>query len=180
MKSMLVNFYIRTCEKKILTMETSVLNIHHASFKKALLEVSIKKHQSVIDDFKNSIKEMISNENEANQDEPDMSQQGFNSEQIHRANALGDQVSFANKEMELLQNMVPTIEDINDSVMLGSVVVTDKDIFFVSASIERMKVNGFSVFGLSTNSPLYQSMKGKKQGESFSYKDSHYKIREVF
>ncbi|MCH6233604.1 hypothetical protein [Cognataquiflexum rubidum] len=161
-------------------METSVLNINHAAFKKALLETSIKKHQSVIDDFKNSIREMIGGENEANQEEPEMSQQGFNAEQIHRANAIGEQVNFANKEMELLQNMLPTIEDINDSVRLGSVVVTDKDIFFVSASIERMKVNGISVFGLSSDSPLYQVMKGKKQGEKFSFKDSHYQIKEVF
>lgn len=163
-----------------MNMETSVLNINHAAFKKALLDTSIKKHQSVIDDFKNSIKEMIGSENEANQDEPDMSQQGFNAEQIHRANAVGDQVSFANNEMEMLQNMLPTIEDINDIVKLGSVVVTDKDIFFVSVSIERMKVNGFSVFGLSSESPLFQAMKGKKQGDSFSFKDTHYKIKEVF
>ena len=161
-------------------METSVLNIKHAAFKMALLEAAIKKHQSVIDDFQNSIKEMIGTDIEANQDELDMSQQGFNSEQIHRANAIGDQVNFANREMEILQNMLPTIEDINDTVKLGSVVVTDKDIFFVSTSIERMKVNGFSVFGLSTESPLYQVMKGKKQGETFSFKDAHYRIKELF
>lgn len=161
-------------------METSVLNVKHADFKRALLETSIKKHQSVIDDFKNSIKEMIGSESDANKEELDMSQQGFNAEQIHHANAIGDQVSFANMEMEVLQNMLPTIEDINDTVKLGSVVVTDKDIFFVSASIERIKVNGFSVFGLSVESPLYQAMKGKKEGESFSYKDTHYRIKEVF
>ncbi|MCR9015821.1 hypothetical protein [Aquiflexum gelatinilyticum] len=160
--------------------ETSVLNIKHTAFKKALLEAAINKHQSVIDDFQNSIREMIGSENEANQAEPDLSQQGFNSEQIHRANAVGDQVSFANREMEILQNMLPTIEDINDTVKLGSVVVTDKDIFFVSTSIERMKVNGYSVFGLSTESPIYQVMKGKKQGESFSFKVTQYRIKEIF
>ncbi|MCL6259855.1 hypothetical protein M3O96_12195 [Aquiflexum sp. TKW24L] len=161
-------------------METSELNINHAEFKKALLETSIQKHQSVIDDFKNSIREMMGNDSETNQEDADTSQQGFNVEQIHRANAVGEQVSFANREMELLQNMLPTIEDIYDSVRLGSVVVTDKDVFFVSASIERMKVNGISVFGLSADSPLYQVMKGKKQGEKFSFKDTHYKIKEVF
>jgi hypothetical protein len=123
---------------------------------------------------------MIGSENEGDQEVRDMTQQGFNAEQIHRANAVGDQVSFANREMEILQNMLPTIEDISDTVKLGSVVVTDKDIFFVSASIERMKVNGISVFGLSTESPLYQVMKGKKQGENFSFKDANYRIKEVF
>jgi hypothetical protein len=161
-------------------MKTSKIEVNHAEFKKALLETSIEKHQSVIDDFKNSIKEMMGNESDPNQNNSDLSEQGFNVEQIHRANAIGEQVNFANREMELLQNMLPTIEDINDEVRLGSVVVTDKDVFFVSASIERMNVDGISVFGLSAESPLYQVMKGKKQGEKFSFRDSHYKIKEVF
>lgn len=112
-----------------------------------------------------NIKEMMGNEDETDLEKSDLTQQGFNSEQIHRANALGEQVDFANREMELLQNMLPTIEDINGTVKLGSVVVTDKDIFFVSASIERIEVDGQSVFGLSTQSPLCQAMDGKKAGE---------------
>lgn len=161
-------------------MNSKILNVQHAGFKKKLLEASIKKHQSVIDDFKRSIKELLGTEGMVNEDEKDMSQQSVNSEQIQRANAIGDQVSFANDEMTLLNNMMPSIEDIHDQVTLGSVVVTEKMIFFVSASIEQFEVDGIEVFGISTESPIYQEMKGRKKGDMFSYKEHHYTIVDLF
>lgn len=144
------------------------------------MEASIKKHQSVIDDLQNSIKELLGNEETINEDESDMSLQGFKTEQVQKANLIGNQVSFANDEMTLLNNMLPGIEDIHDEVILGSVVVTDKMNFFVSASIEQFEVDGIKVFGLSTESPLFQEMKGRRKGEKFSFKDQEYKILDLF
>jgi transcription elongation GreA/GreB family factor len=161
-------------------MNSKILNVKHAEFKKKSLEASIKKHQSVIDDLKRSIKELLGTEDAANRDESDMTQQSVNTEQIQKANAIGDQVSFANDEMTLLNNMLPLIEDIHDQVTLGSVVVTDKMVFFVSASIEQFEVDGIELFGLSTESPIYQEMRGKKKGDLFSYKEHHYTIVDLF
>lgn len=161
-------------------MNNKILNVKHADFKKKLLQASIKKHQSVIDDLKRSIKELLGTEGLVNEDEKDMSQQSVNSEQIQKANAIGDQVSFANDEMTLLNNMMPSIEDIHDQVTLGSVVVTEKMIFFISASIEQFEVDGIELFGISTESPIYQQMKGKKKGDKFSYKEHHYTIVDLF
>ncbi|RPA69018.1 hypothetical protein EF405_04175 [Cyclobacteriaceae bacterium YHN15] len=161
-------------------MNSKILNVKHAEFKKKSLEASIKKHQSVIDDLKRSIKELLGTEDAANRDESDLTQQSVNTEQIQKANAIGDQVSFANDEMTLLNNMLPLIEDIHDQVTLGSVVVTDKMVFFVSASIEQFEVDGIELFGLSTESPIYQEMRGKKKGDLFSYKKHHYTIVDLF
>lgn len=161
-------------------MKTKIFKVQHAEFKKKLLEASIKKHQSVIDDLQRSIKELLGNDETTNEDESDMSLQGFRTEQIQKANLIGNQVSFANDEMTLLNNMLPGIEDIHDEVILGSVVVTDKMNFFVSASIEQFEVDGIEIFGLSTESPLFQAMKGKRKGDKFSFKDQEYKIHDLF
>lgn len=161
-------------------MKTKIFKVEHAEFKRKLLEASIKKHQSVIDDLQNSIKELLGNEEIINEDESDMSLQGFKTEQIQKANLIGNQVSFANDEMTLLNNMLPGIEDIHDEVILGSVVVTDKMNFFVSASIEQFEVEGIKIFGLSTESLLFQDMKGKRKGDKFSFKDQEYKILDLF
>ncbi|RZS97645.1 hypothetical protein [Cecembia calidifontis] len=161
-------------------MNRKIFQVQHAPFKKKLLEAGIRKHQSVIDDFKKSIKELLGGEGLVNEEEMDLSQQSFNTEQVQKANAIGDQVAFANEEMTLLNNMLPSIEDIHDQVTLGSVVVTENRIFFVSASIEEFEVDGIKVFGLSTQSPLYQEMKGKKKGDKFSFKDNHYTILDLF
>ncbi|ELR71615.1 hypothetical protein C900_02423 [Fulvivirga imtechensis AK7] len=161
-------------------MGTKVLTTSHTALKKKMLEAGIKKHQSVIDDFNQSIKSMLASEGIVNEEEMDLSQQGFNTEIVQRVNNLADQLEFANEEMKLLFDMQPTIEYVHNTVQPGSVVVTDKDIFFVSVSIERFEVEGLSVFGLSTESPIYQEMKGLKKGDVFSYKKTRYKISDVF
>lgn len=161
-------------------METKVLATSHAALKKKMLKVATEKHQTVIDDFTQAIKAMLASEDMVNEDDLDLSQQGFNTELVQKVNNLADQLEFANEEMKQLYDMQSVIEYIHDTVQPGSVVVTDKDIFFVSVSIERFKVDDLEVFGLSTASPLYQEMAGKKKGSTFSYNHTQYRIREVF
>ena len=93
---------------------------------------------------------------------------------------MGEQLKFADAEMRLLTEMKSRLAGLNDSVQLGSIVVTDKEVFFVSTSIERFEVDGKSLFGLSAQAPLYQTMRGKKKGDSFTYNKKTYKIKEVF
>ncbi len=140
-----------------------------------ILAEAIKKHQEVIDDFRARIRTAV------NEGEYDPEQQSkISGEIITVLNPLSDQLAFAEEEMKLLNNMTTHQQERHDYVQLGSVVVTDKDIFFVSASIERFDVNSVSMFGLSTKAPLYQAMKGKKKGDSFTYRDMVYTIKEIF
>lgn len=140
-----------------------------------ILAEAIKKHQEVIDDFRARIRTAV------NGGEYDPEQQSkISGEIITVLNPLSDQLAFAEDEMKLLNDMTAHQKERHDYVQLGSVVVTDKDIFFVSASIERFDVNSVSMFGLSTKAPLYQAMKGKKKGDSFTYRDMIYTIKEIF
>ena len=161
-------------------MTTRVLTTNHGELKRKMLEASIKKHQTVIDDFKLSIKEMMGSEGIVNEEELDVTQQEFNTEMVQNSDRLAEQLNFANEEMKLLYDMAPTIESTNNTIQRGCVVVTDKEIFFVSVSIERFQVDGIKVFGLSTESPLFKIMSGKKKGDRFSYKNKSYKILDVF
>lgn len=161
-------------------MESNILTTPHVELKVKMLHAGIEKHQSVIDDFTRSIKTLMASEIVVNEDTVDMSQQGLNSEIIQKANNLADQLVFANEEMKQLYNLLPTITYIHETVQPGSVVVTDQETFFVSVSIERFKVEDIEVFGLSTQSPLYQTMQGKKKDDSFSYNNKTYKIIGVF
>jgi hypothetical protein len=161
-------------------MTNNILTPSHVELKKKILDTGIKKHQSVIDDFKLSIEEMLSSEGIVKEETIDHSQQEFNAELIQNANEIAEQLNFANEEMKLLYDMVPTIGDIHNTVRLGSVVATDREIFFVSVSIERFQVNGLKIFGLSTESPLYKAMEGKKKRDTFIYKNSSYTIQELF
>jgi len=161
-------------------METLSPTTNHVELKKKMLDASIKKHQTVIDDFRISIKEMMDSGGNINEEEFDLSQQEFNTEMLQQVNRIADQLKFANDEMVMLYNMIPTIETIHQQVQLGASVVTDKDTFFVSASIERFEVDGLKVFGLSVQSPLFKMMEGKRRGDTFTYGKNTYKIIDVY
>ncbi len=153
----------------------------YVALKRETLQEAINKHQQVIDDFRARISTMLNAEPIVNEDQLDYGTQAKTAEAIiTRINPLGDQLEFANEEMKLLYDMLAHQDDVHDTVELGSIVVTDKDTFFVSVSIERFSVQGKSMFGLSTKTPLYEMMKGKKEGETFSYKDRSYTIKEIF
>ncbi|MGC1244191.1 MAG: hypothetical protein WA874_21550 [Chryseosolibacter sp.] len=161
-------------------METSDVTTNHVELKKKVLDAAIKKHQTVIDDFSGSIKEMLASEGIVNEDEMDLSQQEFNTELVHKSNQIADQLAFANEEMKILFDMAPVIGSIHNTIQPGSVVVTDRENFFVSTSVEAFSAGGMDFFGLSTQSPLFKAMEGKKSGDHFSHNYSDYRVIEVF
>lgn len=161
-------------------MKTEAITTNHAELKRKMLDACIKKHQTVIDDFKKEVEALMGSVDIINEEEMDLSQQGFNAETTQRASSISDQLNFANEEMRLLNNMTPSIDSEHDYVQLGSVVVTDSKIFFISTSIEQFEVDGLKVFGISTQSPLFKEMKGKKKGEIVNFNKDSYKIKDVF
>ena len=72
------------------------------------------------------------------------------------------------------------ISRVYDSVMLGSVVVTDAQRMFISIGLGEVKANGQTYFAISTSSPLFKVMAGKKQGETFAFRDKTFRIVSVF
>lgn len=156
-------------------METKNITNNRIWLKKEILHTCIKKHQSVIDDFKTGIKELLDNENV---DDPEDAK--LNDATVLEINQLAEQLRFANEEMEILISLSAGGGYQHDHVDLGCVVITDKDTFFVSASIERFDVAGLSVFGLSAKSPLFKAMEGLKVRDNFTYGTRNYHIIDLF
>ncbi|HWV70914.1 MAG TPA: hypothetical protein VN040_04340 [Pseudosphingobacterium sp.] len=156
-------------------METKNITKNRIWLKTEMLRACIKKHQSVIDDFKTGIKELLDTEKV---DDPEDAK--LNDATVLEINQLVEQLRFANEEMETLNGLSAVGGSKHDYVKLGSVVVTDKDIFFVSASVERFEVAGLSVFGLSVKSPLFKAMEGLKVRDNFTYGTRNYHIIDLF
>lgn len=148
--------------------------------KREILEAAIRQHETVIHDFQEGIRLRMMNEGKINEQEYDTQTQAFNAETTEEVEHLSRQLSFANRELEELRKMRMDIDVPHTSVQRGSVVKTDRETFFVSASIERFFVKEEPFFGLSTLTPLFQQMKGKKAGETFSFGKTIYSILDVF
>ncbi|HSI91402.1 MAG TPA: hypothetical protein VK927_09825 [Adhaeribacter sp.] len=68
----------------------------------------------------------------------------------------------------------------NADIMLGTVVETDAQDFFVSSSIGPITLEKKTYFAISAMSPLFKAMAGKSKGETFTMRDKQYKIKNIF
>lgn len=148
--------------------------------KHKILDAAIHQHETVIRDFRERIHAMMHHEGDVNEEAYDIQTQSLQAETTTKVDLLSEQLEFANRELDELMRMKSDVGSIHDVVRRGSVVKTDRETFFVSASIERFQVDGQSLFGLSVSSPLFLAMKGKKVGDVFSYGKLAYRILNVF
>jgi transcription elongation GreA/GreB family factor len=148
-------------------------------FKKTVLVKAKEKQQEIIDDFKTRIQELNNSEDAVEEDQLDRDQQSLDATTDHLINGLADQLNFVVEEMNLLNRMQIT-DALHETAAIGSIVKTDKQVFFPSVSIEKFAVNGQDVFGVSAKAPIYQAMKGKKVGDTFEYNKTTYTISEVY
>lgn len=149
------------------------------AFKKEILEKAKERQSEIISDFRSRIEELRNSEVGANEDQYDHEQQSHNNANQELIDNLHKELNFTEEEMVTLNRLQVTDEPHNE-ITLGSVVKTDQYTFFPSVSIERFRVNNEEIFGLSAKAPLFQAMRGKKAGDSFTYNDHQYKIEEVF
>jgi hypothetical protein len=148
--------------------------------KERILAECIRKQQSVIQDFTTRLHEIKENEENAADEELDGSRQGQKAQADSEFSLLNNQLEFAIGEMNLLENLQNKISSPMGRIDVGAVVVTDKLTFFISVSIEQFTVDGRPYVGLSTYSPLFEVMKDKKTGESFSFNKTKYTISEIY
>ncbi|MDQ3289936.1 MAG: GreA/GreB family elongation factor [Bacteroidota bacterium] len=97
--------------------------------------------------------------------------------QIQR-DMFAKQLDEAITGLAILKRIVATKE--NKVITLGSVVHTNLQKYFVSASVGEVQVNGEKYYAISTMSPIFKAMADKTVGETFTFRDKQYRIEEVF
>jgi hypothetical protein len=147
------------------------------TLKKALLEYCVRQQSQRVDTSREAmenIKEM------ANEEEPS-AEEDFDS---FKEQLRNDQDMYAKQYNEALNglNILRKIQFNlrNEVAGLGAVVKTNHQNFFLCINIGQFSINNEKFFGMSLESPLAKEMIGKKQGESFKFRDKVYQITELF
>ncbi|MEZ4874495.1 MAG: 3-oxoacyl-ACP synthase [Flavobacteriaceae bacterium] len=96
--------------------------------------------------------------------------------QIDRENAT-KQLQEVIAVKELLYKI--DIKSSTDYVRLGSLVKTDKATYFVSLSIGVVEVLQSAFVCVALNSPIGQTLMGKKKGDTFNFNDNEQKVLAV-
>ncbi|AWM12622.1 hypothetical protein DI487_01220 [Flavobacterium sediminis] len=85
------------------------------------------------------------------------------------------------KETLVQKSILESIDilKVNKLVGIGSLVYTDKFLFFVSTALPKIIIDGANIISLSLESPIGKEMKGKHAGDEFSFNTSKYKILKI-
>ena len=97
--------------------------------------------------------------------------------QIDQENAR-KQLHEAHELKKALQKINPELNSVK--AVAGSIVITDKNIFFISIAVGKIELNATTVFVLSPASPIGQKLLGLTAGEQMEFNGQIYKIKEVY
>jgi hypothetical protein len=88
------------------------------------------------------------------------------------------QLGEASKLKRLLNEFSTHTE--SDSIVLGSLVLANNEMFFISVSAGKVNIDNQAVICLSPVSPLGAQMIGLKIGESCQFNKQPYLIKEIY
>lgn len=149
-----------------------------SKIKRMILDAGLRKQQQLIDDFRIRIKDVMKTDGNINEESYDNHQQTFQAELLSEVSLLNDELEFANQELLEMKKIDSDLK--HKQVEYGAVVETDLQTFFVSASLEVFNAGDKSYFGVSINSPIYKSMRGKKVGDRFHTRKTDYVIKQIY
>jgi len=87
------------------------------------------------------------------------------------------QLNRASRGLEVLASL-----DISpkNKVETGAIIETDTLAFFIGYPTIPFEIDNRRLVGISTNSPIYALMNGKRKGDNFSYAGNDYTIKNIF
>jgi transcription elongation GreA/GreB family factor len=90
---------------------------------------------------------------------------------------LAEQLNEANRAMRILSQIDPLQN--TGVVQPGSLVKTDKGIFFISVPAGKLSLDDNDFFALSPESPMGQALLGKREGDTFHVRDQQGSIQSI-
>ena len=79
-------------------------------------------------------------------------------------------------EAELNEICSINLDTVSDTVIHGSLVHSGTTLFFISAPIGKMEIDGVTVMAISPVAPLAKALIGRKAGEKFEFLDADWSI----
>jgi transcription elongation GreA/GreB family factor len=94
-------------------------------------------------------------------------------------NRFEQQLKVLNQDAVIL-NRIKTQKAESNKAGLGSVIQTDKAIYFLATSIGLVSVGDQKIFSISTASPIGKALVGKALGESFEFNGAKQVIKGLY
>lgn len=101
----------------------------------------------------------------------------YRTQLLRKRDMFGQQLQKIIEQRKLLDKI--NLSTKNDAVSFGSLVITDQQKIFVCVGLGRFAFMDEDYFVISPGVPFFQAMEGKKPGDTFSFRDQSYTIKEI-
>jgi hypothetical protein len=160
-----------------MTTDTMINPTKNLVLKQQLLAECLRIQNSQIQTAKSAMDEAQQSANEHQGALEDKFESFREACQIQR-DMFAKQLDEAITSLSILRRIVATKE--NKHIMLGSIIITNLEKFFIAVSLGEITVDGEKYFAISAMSPLFKAMVNKKEGEEFTFRDKKYCIESIF
>lgn len=140
-------------------------------FYKCLDEINdqIEKHQRKLDE--------ISGYNQENNLNPDFDEYGNKGEMFTTYEQRAEYLDNAQRLKETLANLDTDFTHRSTTIGPGSLVETEDSYYYISVPLGEVDFeDGSRVYAISTEAPIYQHLDGKREGDTFNFKDQEFRI----
>ncbi len=144
--------------------------------KEEIIENCKRQHMETI---KNLTREMEECQQMANEYGPPKDRyDAFRSQMLRRRDIFAEQLQKANQDINTLNMIKP--DELKTRIEFGSVVITDRQKFFVAISMGKVLAGGEVYQAISPNVPIFNVLKGLKKGDTTSFNSNPIQIVDVF
>lgn len=146
------------------------------SIKQELLQVCMDYVKKRINNYKlemDVIRDSIENGDKSSDEDDDGGKGKLLNDMEKNAQHLND----ATRMLETLKQINPKIQ--NESGMLGSIIYTQSNNFFLSVSVGKIDLVGSSYFAISLQSPIGTQLRNKTKGDQIQFNGVTYTITNI-
>ncbi len=144
--------------------------------KQDLLQACLDYANKRISNYKNEL-ETIKESIESNDKAGDVDDDSGNGKLFNDLEKNSQHLNEANKMLDGLKAISPNT--VSDKVILGSVVKTTSNNFFISVSAGKIDIKDGNYFAISHHSPIGMLLLGKSKGEKVEFNGNSFTITEV-
>lgn len=144
--------------------------------KSEVLDACIKYQSNQVDTIKKQLSQILESANDESDGEDEGGESFKEQLQVERE-MYNKKLKEASETLEIIKRIDP--KKYSEAISMGSLIKTTEQTFFISTSLGELKINGNSCFVISTSSPIYGLLSGKKKGEKYKFRDKEVEILEV-
>lgn len=144
--------------------------------KKEIVELCLEKTQTRVDEIQVAIdaaNDAIINDTKSSMGDKYETSREMAQQELSR---LQNQLNEANRDLDILINLP---ESTNALVGMGSLVMTDQFNYLIATSIGPLKVGTETVMVVSKQSPIGETLFGKKAHDEVNFNGKTFKIQEL-